>query len=307
MSKLTVAVLRGGKAPAYEDSLQTGAHVLNVLNSASENYEPLDIFISRDGEWHSSGLVEEPHKILSRADVVWNALHGPLGEDGEVAKLLEKLRVPFVGSGIASSALAHNKDLAKNVYKLHNLLTPQHTVLTLDDLDSDNLIKVFQSHLMPVVVKPVTGVRALGIRLAKSFGEMKEAVADCFRHSPKVLVEEYIPGTVSTCTVIEKGKGEALYTLLPTHFETEFRRVRPTFEQNQKIAEMAKEAHGALGLRHHSSSDFIVTPRGKIYILETNSNPVFHPDSTLARSLEASGWKNRDFVEHNLKLALGEI
>jgi D-alanine-D-alanine ligase len=296
-NKIRVAVLRGGPSPAYEESIKTGAYVLSLLRDMPHKYEPVDIFIDRNGDWHHGGVANDPHQILHDVDAVWNALHGTYGEDGGVQKLLENLQKPFTGSGITASAFASNKDLSKRLYQRHSLHTPQHTVVTIDDFNDDALIEIFRNYLHPVVVKPATGVRAVGVRMAHTFHDLKEAIQKTFEHSPKVLVEEYIKGAVSSCVVIEKGKGERLYTLIPSG--------RHPVEINKKIEEMARLAHEILGQRHYSSSDFIVTPRGKIYILETNSLPVLHDDSHLHHALHATGWPPKDFCDHCLKLALG--
>ena len=168
-STIRVAVLRGGPSPAYDDSLKTGSYVLSLLREMPETYDPLDVFISREGEWHHAGVVREPHETLHGVHVVWNALHGPYGEDGGVQKILESLQIPFTGSGITASAFAHNKDLAKKFYREHSLLTPTSIILTEDDLnDDEKLIKIFRTYLHPVIVKPTTGVRALGIRMERA-------------------------------------------------------------------------------------------------------------------------------------------
>ncbi len=305
--KTRVAVLRGGPSHGYEDSLKTGGFVLSLLRSLPEQYEPLDIFISRDGLWHHEGLISEPHLILSRADAVWNALHGHYGESGEVQQLLSSLQKPYTGSGIAGAAFSHNKQLSKSLYSLHSLLTPQSSLVENEDDYEAQLVKIFQKYIHPVLVKPATGVRGEGIRLAHTFPELKDAVSRAFSHSDKVMIEEYVRGTVVTCAVVEGARGERLYALLPIHIETEHRRARPKLEDVKKIEEMSRVAHEALGLKHYSSSDFIITPKGKIYILETNSQPVFHEDSLLHQSLLASGWRPVDFADHCLKLALGRV
>lgn len=305
MSRIKVAILRGGPSSAYDESLKTGAYVHTLLRELPEAYDPFDVFISKEGDWHVGGLVEEPHKILSRANVAWNALHGEYGESGDVQRLLESLHVPFVGSGLAASVLAHNKDLAKNIYRQHGIPTPASAALSERRVSEDELVKIFRTFLHPVVVKPASGVRGLDVKLAHTFHELKEAVMKAFQRSPKIIVEEFVSGTVASAHIIEEAKGERLYALVPAHLETHYRRVRPRPEENRKMEEYAKQAHEALGLRHFSASDFIVTPRGKIYMLETNSQPLFYEDSLLHRSLASSGFKPRDFVDHSLKLALG--
>ncbi|MDP2642004.1 MAG: ATP-grasp domain-containing protein [bacterium] len=295
-----VAVLRGGPSSEYEVSLKTGGHVLAILHQMPDAYEPLDVFISRDGEWHSGGIVHEPHRALKHVDVVFNALHGAYGEDGQVQKLLESLKVPFTGSGAAATALAMNKEMAKRLYRERALPTPEHELVTEDNFNEDLLIRIFRSYLHPVIVKPSNASGSLGVRLARTFHELKEAIQETFSHSPKVLVEEYIKGNEATCSVIEEAKGEKFYALLPackSNFSL-------TVDENKQIEGMAKQAHEALGLRHYSGSDFIVTPRRKIYILETNSLPALHEDSLMHNSLDATGWRGRDFVDHVIKLAM---
>jgi D-alanine-D-alanine ligase-like ATP-grasp enzyme len=65
MSKIRVAVVRGGPSSEYEKSLATGAYVLSLLRDL-EKYEPIDIFISKSGEWHRDGIVNESHQALNR-------------------------------------------------------------------------------------------------------------------------------------------------------------------------------------------------------------------------------------------------
>ena len=179
-SKIKVAVLRGGPSDEYDVSLKTGGHVLSILRQMPDKYDPQDILISRDGEWHLSGLVDDPHKVLQHVDVVWNALHGQYGEDGQVQRVLEGLQIPFTGSGAVASALSMNKDMAKGLYKSYGLLTPEHELIDDENLDEDKLIAIFQNYLHPVIVKPASSGSSVGMHLARSFSELKEAVKEAF-------------------------------------------------------------------------------------------------------------------------------
>ena len=76
MSKIRVAVLRGGPSSEYDVSLLTGN---TILKNLPQHYYPIDVLISRDGVWHVDGLPREPHSVLTHADVVVNALHGEYG------------------------------------------------------------------------------------------------------------------------------------------------------------------------------------------------------------------------------------
>lgn len=293
-SKIRVAVLRGGPSSEYDVSLKTGGYVLSLLREMPEKYEPLDVFISREGEWHISGLVSEPHQVLRHTNVVWNALHGTYGEDGQVQKFLENLNIPFTSSGSLASAIAMNKELAKETFLQESILMPHHEIFLEGDLDDDRLIYIFQTYLHPIVVKPTRGSGSLGVVITKSFNELKEKIKEAFRYSPKVMVEEYIRGKETTCNVVENARGDEIYALIPDgNFNS---------AKKKELETLAKLAHKSLGLRSYSSSDFIVTPKGKIYLLETNSQPKFHADTLLYKSLNAVGWRPRDFVDHILSL-----
>lgn len=320
--KLRVAVLRGGPSEEYDVSLKTGGEIISLLREMPDIYEPIDLFISKDGEWHLSGLVEDPHRALRNVDVVWNALHGSYGEDGGVQKVLESLHLPFTGSGALASALAINKDLAKEVYRRHFLNTPRHELLEEGNYDDGRLVFIFRNYLNPVIVKPTSGGSSIGVQLSYSFEELKEAVKNAFKYSKKVLVEEFIRGKEATCGVVDDFRGQKHYALLPVEIRRPSHKVffdydakysgqseivcpgKFSAEERASLEEMSKTAHRALGMRHYSRSDFIITPKGRIYILETNSLPGFTAESLLPKSLHAVGFHPREFVDHVIKLSI---
>jgi D-alanine-D-alanine ligase len=292
---MRVAVLRGGPSNKYDSSLETGEYVLSLLRQMPEKFQPVDIFISKEGDWHVSGIKKKPAEALKHVDVVFNALHGAYGEDGQVQKILSALRIPYTGSKAFGSALSASRDMAKEAYVLADLLTPRHTLLY-GNVSIDNLIHVFRTYVPPMIVKPAKDNIHSHKSLAHTFEELKEKVAEALNYSDKVLVEEYIKGKEAVCGVIENIRGEKLYSLLP----------QPnTFSvsQHKRMGEMAKTAHLALGLRHYSSSSFIITPKGKIYIVETNALPSLSKNNSFTKSLSAVGMKSKELVEHLINLA----
>lgn len=292
---MRIAVLRGGPSKHYDESLKTGEFVLSHLRKEPEKFKPIDVFISKDGEWHVGGKPYEPHHALRHVDLVWNALHGEYGEDGKVGQLLSKLHVPHTGSTSLGLAISMNKDLAKRAYETHGLLTPKHEVLP-GHASHDDLIRIFRTYLHPVMVKPVTGRGAVGIRRVHSFEELGEAVAEGFKHAERVMVEEYVRGKEAVCGVLEHFRKERLYALLPV--PNDFKS-----SVHKEIERMSKLAHEVLHLRHYSASDFIVTPKGKVYILETNALPDLTHDSHISKSLKSVGVTHEEFVNHIISVA----
>lgn len=321
-SLVRVGVLRGGPSRDYDTSLQTGSKVLSILHSHPEKYRPVDIFISKSGHWHVSGVHQEPHQALKQVDVVFNALCGEYGEDGRVQSLLTSLKVPFTGSSPVSSVIALNKDMAKEAYKNHGLLTPRYEIVTGDD-EVQKLIYIFRNYLHPVVVKPNSSDGRKAIRLAYTFEDLVRAVDEALEYSPKVLVEEFVRGREATCSIVEKARDQKLYALLPIEISAPIRNNIPDYEnkfknnreilpsttfstnEHKMMEHIARRAHEALSLGHYSSSDMIMTPRGKIYLIETNAQPLFSEGSIMDESLSSVGWSAEDFVDHLIQLAIG--
>ena len=132
--RLRVAVLAGGRSSEHEISLASARSVLDALDPA--RYEATTIEIGRDGRWElAAGRAarapeacergrDAPRRrrlgtrqALGQIDVALPILHGPFGEDGTVQGLLELAGVPYVGAGVAASALCMDKDLCKAVLR----------------------------------------------------------------------------------------------------------------------------------------------------------------------------------------------
>jgi D-alanine-D-alanine ligase len=302
--KIKVGVLRGGPSPQYEVSLATGGNVL--ANLPREYYEPVDIYLSRGGEWHEGGLAKKPENILRKVDIVWNGLHGAYGEDGTIQQMLERLQIPFTGSDAFSSALCMNKAASKKIYKRAGLKTPFSLYIDGSVLSRAHIQEAYQSVPAPFVVKPVSSGSSYGVRIVYSRPELEEAVVAALEYSPSVLVEEFISGKEATCGVIENFRDREAYPLMPVEIRDVEHICPGNFSYNEKqlLEEMAREAHKQLGLRHYSRSDFIVHPKRGIFILETNSLPGLTEKSLLPKALQAAGARFPDFLHHVISLAL---
>lgn len=318
MIRTRVAVLRGGPSSEYDVSLQSGSAVLRHL---PEDYQGIDVFIDKNGVWHLSGLSASPYQALKNVDVVWNALHGEYGEDGKVQQELQVMGIPYTGPSALSATISMNKLLSKEYFKRVGLYVPEATVLSVSDDFDEQLFDIFKRAVLPVVVKPVGAGSSLGVSIARSLEEIEKGVRKAFAYSPRVLVEEYIKGREATVAVVENMRGDDLYALAPIEiiptkesffdYDEKYKgralEVSPgNFSDNDSRAlqEMAKAAHQALGLRHYSRSDFIVSPGRGIYILETNSLPGLTGGSLVPKGLATANISMGDFIKHIISLAL---
>jgi len=326
-TKTRVGVLRGGPSPEYEVSLNTGK---TILANLPDEYEPLDILISKGGLWHIGGLEKSPYDILKGVDVVVNAMHGAYGEDGTVQKLLEDFGISHVGSGSLSSALGMNKIMSKNILNNYGLKTPHHIIIqkSEDSSITKKMMNMVNEGLpLPIIIKPVSSGSSLGVSFVDKIGDIKNALKESFKHSPKLLVEEYINGREVTCGVIENFRDRDFYTLLPVEiaqnkdsfydYDSKYNPVYKGLESKYKIpgnfnedekrqiAEATILIHKALGLRDYSRADFILHPKRGLFVLEVNTLPELTHSSSFIKSLEAVGGNIKEFLSHLLSKTLG--
>ena len=320
MSRTIVGVLRGGTSREYNLSLKTGGVILSAL--PEEKYDARDILVDKNGVWHSRGIPVDSSRALAQIDVVLNGLHGGVGEDGTVQRLLDNAGVAYAGSSAHNSWLSLNKIRAREVLQKAGVRMPRGVSFTLSNgLNTAEMTQaVFSQFGPPYIVKPQSEGASYGIRYALHLLELADAIGDVLDEYGAALIEEYIRGDEASVGIIEDFRGQELYILPPAHVRLPdgARFLAPThhedalakhtcpsnFTQEEKraIEELARAAHRALGLSHFSRADIINTRRGP-YLLEVNSLPGLYAGSSFPVMLEAVGSSTREFIEHAIELA----
>lgn len=321
MQRYRVAVLRGGPSEEYDVSLATGASVLEAIDR--NRYEPLDVTITRSGEWLLQGRTRSPRELLATVDGAFLALHGAYGEDGQVQRILESARVPYTGSGSFSSAIAMHKAMTKDRLRSVGVRMARHMLVSRESSGNlDGLTRSISALFGPrYVVKPVSGGSSIGTQLADNQELLRAALARSLDAYEQVLVEERILGREATCGVVENFRGSVRYALpaveivppaAATFFDYENKYNgaseelcpgRFSREEKAELERLALLAHETLELAQYSRSDFIVAEDG-IYFLETNTLPGLTPQSLMPRALDAVGATYSEFVNHLVADAL---
>ncbi len=317
MLKTRVGVVRGGPSNEYEVSLKTGAHILNALSK--EKYQVRDILIDRVGGWYVDGREIQIGKLPAIIDVAVNALHGEYGEDGGFQRDLDRIGLPYTGSGAFGSSAAANKLFAKNLFVENNINTPEVRIVEPEEDPSAHAYELFRNFMPPYVVKPVSAGSSVGVFIVRTKNDLQSAITEAREFSDIVLVEEYIKGREVTCGVIDgENATHALHPveiIIPdndTFFDYDFKysgkaeEICPAHiapEKEREIQRMAVAAHNALGLQHYSRSDFIISPRG-IFLLETNSLPGMTTESLFPKELKAADMEVGEFLDYVIGLAM---
>jgi D-alanine-D-alanine ligase len=320
MARTIVGVLRGGTSSEYDLSLKTGAAMLAAL--PEDRYDTRDIFIDKHGIWHMRGMPVPSARALQQVDVVLNALHGGMGEDGTVQRFLDTTGVPYAGSGAWGAASSMNKVRAHDLLEEAGIRMPGFAAFSLDDnLDTAEMARsAFASFGPPYVVKPASEGASNGIRIVDGVLDLPDAIGDVLDAYGAALVEQYIKGEHVSTGVIEDFRNEELYALPPSyqkipdgsrfienrhHHDALLEHEVPshfTHEEKAQIMELARRAHQALGLDHFSRADMIKTPRAT-YVLEVNSVPGLYQGASFPPMLESVGSSVSEFLEHAIRLA----
>lgn len=320
--KTSVAVLRGGPSSEYAMSLKTGAEYIRAL--PEDSYTARDVFIDTEGVWHARGIPMTPVQALSHTDVVLNALHGGMGEDGTVARFLNQQGIAYAGSRPIATSLAYNKVRARDTITRAGMSVPQALTFSLsDDLDTGEMASaVFAQFAPPYVVKPLTQGHSRGVQYVSGVHHLPDAIGDVLDAYGAALIEEYIQGEHISAHVLQDFRNQALYVFpVAHHMIASGERIissrvhdtgsleslvpsRHSHEDKQMLEDIARRVHTALGMQHMSQVDMIKTPR-RTYVLEADTIPALHPGSPLPRMLESVGSSNREYVEHLIQLAMG--
>lgn len=292
---LRIGVLRGGPSPEYDLSLLSGN---NILRNLSETHSPIDIFISKDGTWHVQGIERSPERILKNIDVVWNSLHGTYGEDGAVQDILDNHAIRYTGSGRYPSAIAMNRQIAKEHATSMGIKTPVYILVRDTDSIVDKAQEIFNGIPHPLAIKPARGGSAFGFSVAQTFDELISALRAFLSKFDSVIIEEFIAGTPVSCLVTEDFRDQNMYAFPPSK--------RLLSNETEIVETFAKQIHSLLGLSHYSQSDFIVAPKRGVYFLEVNTSPKFTEKSLAPKALESVGVSTKDFIHHVISLALNK-
>ena len=331
--RLRVALLAGGRSSEHEISLASARSVLEALDP--DRYDVVNVSIGRDGSWAlDSGMQQivtttegaaatlpvpatdaRTPAVLGSVDVVLPILHGPFGEDGTVQGLLELLDVAYVGSGVAASALAMDKDLFKKVMRDSGIPVARHHTIRLGD-------PVSNPFGYPVFVKPARLGSSVGISKVRDESSLAGAVALARRHDEKVLVEEFVEGLEVEVGVLGNRVpppvaslpgaidtlGHDWYDFASKYDEGGMRLVVPpnlSPETIDLVQRRAVEAFVASECEGLARVDFFVrAPDGEVVVNELNTMPGFTATSVYAKLFEASGIGYAELLDRLIDLAL---
>lgn len=286
-----VALLVGGISGEREVSLASGEGAKEALLEAGFSVTVLDPAEKED----LKALID------GNFDVAFICLHGKYGEDGTLQGMLEMIGLPYIGSGVWSSALAMDKVKSKVFYEQAGIPTPPSiTLSSSSQLGSAAIVEKLGNHC---VVKPATEGSALGVFIVEGEDEVSRAIEEVSKLDNEILIERYVKGKELTVAVIGNDNPRALpiIEIVPVNEFYDYEaKYKPGASQHlcpaplsseitETVQAMAVNAHRALGCSGVSRSDFILDEAGACWILETNTIPGMTGTSLLPDAARAAG------------------
>jgi len=298
-----VGIIRGGTGRNYAYSLERGGHIIaHIAEHLGHKYKPVDILIDKNHIWHVNGIPVSPGDLPAKIDIAWNTTHPSFSH------ILESLAIPHVSTPSFPEALQNSKDLLREHVKDLGIPMPRSIVFPAYQKDFDGprekyamkkAKQVFEKFSSPWVVKSFTPDSNMAIHLAKTFPELVRAIEDCVRNGKSILVEEFISGKPASVHSVPKYRGEDVYTFPFGNLAAGF-----THGEIETLRQAARILHQHLGAKHYLRSDFVLTSRGKIYLLGIESSPDMKPHSHFSEVCESVGAKAHHIIDHILSIAL---
>ncbi|MEI6690876.1 MAG: D-alanine--D-alanine ligase family protein [bacterium] len=345
MAKTKVAVIFGGTNTEHEVSLQSAKAILDNLDRTK--FDVLPIKITKANQWVPLKLIEntevqqlataeinnkaggvtttEGALTSSKIDIVFPVLHGPYGEDGTIQGLLELMHLPYVGCGVAASAVCMDKVLQKNICRDYNVPVVPFYWLTSGDWNKQKDQTLANLHdkigdSFPLFVKPANQGSSVGITKAHNKKELIEGIELALTRDTKVIIEVGVSDVREIeCSVLgnydpqtsvlgEIIPGNEFYDYKAKYIDNNSTPVIPVnipTDLSDKIRATARLAYQILGCEGMARVDFLLDKEtNKYYLNELNTIPGFTPISMYPKLWEASGLSYQDLLTRLIELGI---
>jgi D-alanine-D-alanine ligase len=289
-----ILVVLGGTSRERKVSLESGKACIKAIKKLGfnvESFDPAKNFFSEIDN--------------SKIDVIFNALHGKDGEDGNAQSYFESLRIPYTHSGVISSMKAMDKEISKNIFIKNKILTPDYFCLDMWNYKKANLQKLITLNKLsyPIIIKPTDEGSSIGVKICKNLSSLKLSSKNLFKIYKNLIFEKFIPGQEVQVAVIN-NKALGAIELKPRRtfydYKAKYQKSANTehimpaniLKKNyKKVLKIAEKAHKSLKCKGVTRADFKFF-KNKFYLLEVNTQPGM---TSLSLVPEIAKYKNISF------------
>ena len=265
-----VAILMGGWSTERDVSISSGLACAQALRSSGFQVTKIDV------DRNISSVLAK-----LKPDVCFNALHGPIGEDGNIQGLLNIMGIPYTHSGVQASAIAMDKIRTKEICSKAGLSCPEGSSLSKND------ISLLELEKRPFVIKPKSQGSSIGVHIVRSKDNYIPFLKK-WSYGEELVIEKFIPGRELTVGVLngialcvtEITSERGFYDFGAKYELGGSKHIIPADLPDiivRKALDQAVVAHKTLGCRGITRSDFRYDDTqgdlGHLYFLEINTQP----------------------------------
>lgn len=300
-----IGVLMGGPSTEREISLKSGKAVYQALAKRGLEVSAIDI---------KTDNIEENIRLIKskKIDCAFLALHGRFGEDGQIQKILEIIKIPYTGSGVLASRLAMDKIASRKILAGEGLRVPKYK--TVDKISYNTDWKIGNNLCLPLVIKPATHGSSIGLSIIDKEEDLKKGVVLAFRFDENIIIEEYIKGRELTVGILD-DEALPVIEIIPKRAFFDFQaKYQPGLtdyivpaqldrEITKKVKTLALSAHKLLGCFGCSRVDMILDTNNLPFVLEVNTIPGLTLTSLLPKAAKILGIEFDELCLKLIKLA----
>lgn len=303
-----IALVMGGRSAERDISLQSGEAVRQCLDGAGFPVCAVDLRPEDPPLEQVQRLAERLREF--KADVVYLALHGPLGEDGTIQGLLELAGLPYTGSGVLATAIGNDKLLAKQLFVANKITTPKGALVKQGQTPEASPLP------LPVVVKPRALGSSLGVSVVDAAAGFPAALKAAAAYGQDVLVEQFVEGR-EIQVVIQDGELFPLVEIVPKNRLYDFEAKYTTGAAEHRVpAPLPKKQYEAaqrlglavyetVGCRGTARVELIAEHTGTLYALEVNTLPGMTVNSIVPEAAREAGVSFLDLITREIERAIG--
>jgi D-alanine-D-alanine ligase len=303
-----IAVVMGGYSSEREISIKSGSIALQFLDQNLFNI--YKIVIDNDG-WIL--FHEEQELIIDKKDFsvihnnlkitfdgVFMAIHGIPGENGELQKYFDKLKIPYTTSGEKAAQLSFDKG-ACNAFLMNNGIRCAKSIV-IEKHQNFNLEKIISQTNLPCFVKPNSNGSSFGISKVNEKESLLEAIEKAFQFDSTIIIESFLDGIEVTCGI--HNFEDQLFTFPITEiisendffdyqakYEGKSKEITPanlSIEVTKKVSEQTKKIYQLLNLDGIARIDFIIVNNDPV-VIEANTVPGLSKESIIPQQAQSAG------------------
>lgn len=347
---MKIVVIAGGLSPERDVSLSSGSLIANSLMESGHEVLLLDVYegiqgdigsfddlfyglgdgkkydytvsevepnledIKKKNHFQTSLIGDNVLEICKNADVVFIALHGSMGENGQLQATFDSFDITYTGTGYIGSLLAMDKDLTKKLLVQANIPTAEWIMYHIGEHSSDLIVNEIG---FPCVVKPCSCGSSIGVSIVNDSITLDNALQLASKYESLVLIEKMVKGREFSVGILD-GNVLPVIEIIPIEGFYDYKNkyqggctkeicpANLSAELTNKIQKYALSVHSTLRLGGYSRIDFILDNKEEFICLEANTLPGMTPTSLIPQEAHSAGISYNELCDAIAKLPISK-